>query len=88
MATIDDELIERAMQRYGVFIGDTSSAITLFAQNTSSVRGFSYPQSWSNGLSDAREILSRLRLLAPGAAPQLDSSPLRQCSVAPKKRKH
>jgi hypothetical protein len=84
----DQRPIARAMQRYGVYIGDTSSAITLFAQNTSSVRGFSYPQSWSSGLSDAREILSRLRLLAPGAAPQLDSSPLRQCSAAPKKRKH
>jgi hypothetical protein len=84
----DQRPIARAMQRYGIYIGDTSSAITLFAQNTNSVRGFSYPQSWSSGLSHAREILSSLRLLAPGPAPQLDSSPLRQCTIAPKKRKH
>jgi hypothetical protein len=72
-------LIARAMQRYGVYVGDTSSAITLFAQNASSVAGFRYPASWSSGLSHAREILASLRLLSPRAAPRIDASPLRPC---------
>jgi hypothetical protein len=83
----DQRLIARAMQRYGVYVGDTSSAIALFAQNTSSVPGFHYPQSWSSGLSHAHEILSSLRLLAPRIAPRLDASPVRACTVPKAKHK-
>jgi hypothetical protein len=71
--------IVRAMQRYGVFVGDTSSSITLYAQNAASTPGFHYPASWSTGLSHAREILARLRLLKPARSGTVDASPLKAC---------
>jgi hypothetical protein len=81
----DQRMIARAMQRYGVYIGDTSGAITLYAQNTASTSGFLYPD-WANGLTLSQEIVGGLRLLRPTAAASLDKTPTARCAVA--KRGH
>jgi hypothetical protein len=81
----DQRMIARAMQRYGVYIGDTSGAITLYAQNTASTSGFLYPD-WANGLTLSQEIVAGLRLLRPTAAASLDKTPTARCAVA--KRGH
>jgi hypothetical protein len=83
----DQRPIARAMQRYGVFVGDTSSSFALFAQNATSMYGFAYPASWSGGLSHARDILARLRLLKPARAGEIDSSPAKACRPARGRKK-
>jgi hypothetical protein len=76
----DQRMIARAMQRYGVYIGDTSGAITLYAQNTASTPGFIYPD-WAGGLTLPQEIVAALRLLRPPSASRLDKTPTARCGV-------
>ena len=77
----DQRMIARAMQRYGVYIGDTSGAITLYAQNTASTAGFLYPD-WAGGLTVPQEIVGALRLLRPPPAARLDKTPTARCALA------
>jgi hypothetical protein len=81
----DQRPIAQAMQRYGVFVGETSGAIALYAQNTASTGGFRYPSSWSQGLSHGPEIVAHLRLLPAPAAVRLDATPTSTCTTKRKR---
>jgi hypothetical protein len=69
----DQHIIARALQNYGAYVVDTSSAITLYAQNQNSTGSFSYPSSWASGLSNASSILRSLRVIAAPSSPPLDT---------------
>ncbi len=63
-------MIARALQTYGAYIVDSSSAFACYAQNTSTMGSNPYPSSWSNGIS--KSLIQRLRVVQPPAAPTYD----------------
>ncbi len=65
-----EEMIARALQTYGAYIVDSSSAFACYAQNTSTMGSNPYPSSWSNGIS--KSLIQRLRVVQPPAAPTYD----------------
>jgi hypothetical protein len=76
----DGRIIARALQRYGAYVVDTSSAITLYAQNTSSTGGFAYPISWDHGLPGGETILQRLRVVVAPIRPTVEKRSAPGCS--------
>lgn len=66
-----EEMIARAMQVYGIFVVDSSSAFALYAQNSSNLRSNPYPRSWSNGIM--KRLIKRMRVVAPTRPPAYDS---------------
>jgi hypothetical protein len=61
-----EEMIARALQTYGAYVVDSSSAMACYAQG-----GGSYPSSWSSGIR--RDLILRMRIVAPPSAPSYDS---------------
>jgi hypothetical protein len=66
-----EEMIARALQTYGAFIVDSSSTLACYAQNFAIAGSSPYPSSWSNGIR--RDLVLRMRIVSPPAAPTYDT---------------
>lgn len=71
--------IARALQEYGMYVGDSAhDAIALSAQSTSSTAGWSYP--WPRYAGLPRELLRHLRVVrSPAPRPVLERWTSRRC---------
>jgi hypothetical protein len=76
----DQRVIAKALQTYGAYVVDTSSAIALSAQNTTSTGSYRYPASWSSGLASGATILRNLRVVASPSALSVDSWTATSCA--------
>jgi hypothetical protein len=68
-----EAIIAKALQTYGCYIVDSSSALVLVAQNYRFLPGGTnpYPSSWGNGLS--KELVKHMRVVTPTPTPTYDS---------------
>lgn len=66
-----EEMLARAMQTYGVYITDSSSAFAVYAENYTVAGPNPYPASWANGLP--KVLIERSRIVAPPAGVTWDN---------------
>jgi hypothetical protein len=66
-----EEMIARALQVYGAYIVESSSAFACYARNSSTLSPSAYPASWANGIR--KDILWRMRVVAPPPRPKYDN---------------
>jgi hypothetical protein len=65
-----EEMIAKALQRYGCYVIDSSSALVLFAENTRFLSTDPYPAQWTDGVT--KEIVRHMRVVDPPGRPAYD----------------
>jgi len=65
-----EEMVAKALQRYGCYLIDSSSTMALFAENATFLPSDPYHASWSDGLTN--QLVKHMRVVAPPAPPEYE----------------